>query len=538
MAGRGPRERPRPVCRAVATQPRQASTEVTQVAPLMPQVLRAVEAASLLFAMFLALLLRVELIAERSLWIDEALSLNLVERGPAAILRTSASGEPHPPGYYLMLWLWSRAFGLSITEARLLSLLFGLACVLLTWLLGRTLAGRAVGLAGALLIALNPFQVFASNEIRMYMPLQFAGLLATLALWQAARGGSLGWWLLYGVLAACVGWVSYYGFLLLGAHALWLLPSLRTARARLGYALAIGAGLAAYSPWLPNLLSSVTSNPVPYRPPPSWRYVADVLATQAFGGHVWGAAGYLVWPPHGSPLRSALLASPFLVLAAWAAIRLEPKGGARLLSCCWAVPVAAVLAASVPLRRVAAYEYHLTYLQPYLALLAVAGLRELARVLPARRANTVLLAVAAGLLAILAAGVNEAQAGRAYQAYRFDLAARFLTSVRRQGEVAIYYNDVSYEVLRWYTSLHPPYIRIRPDPRNWSREASARQLDKALSSLTSEHRRIWLVLSLPVPDGSFIDLLSKLGERGYLQVISADFGGVRVVALARRKGGQ
>ena len=491
----------------------------------------------LLFSLCLALLLRLELLRDRSLWIDEALSLKLVEQGPQAILTTTATAEPHPPGYYLMLWLWTRAFPLGITQARVLSLVFGTASVVLTWVIGRELIGPTAGLTAAALVALNPFQIFASNEARMYMPLQFAGLLATAALWNAVRIGRRSWWLLYGLLCASVAWLSYYGFLLLAAHGLWLLPRLaRRGSVRTHYALAVGAGVSAYSAWLPYVWSSITSNPVPWRPPPTLRYVADVLATQAFGGHVWGAAGYLVWPPHGSAFRSAVLALPFLGLAFLAVRHRERKEAVGLLGCSWGVPVATVVGASLVLGRVAAYEYHLTYLQPYLAILVAAGLMVLVRAIPGSSGRVAALAMSAGLLTILAAGVNGAQAGREYQVYRFDAAARFLASVRGSGDVVIYYNDVSYEVLRWYARQDPPYIRVRPSPRVWSREAAARQLRHALTALRNEHGRLWLVLCLPVPEGSFGDLFDWLAKRGYRQTVAADFGGVRVVGMFRRDG--
>lgn len=491
----------------------------------------------LLFFVCLALLLRFELLRERSLWIDEALSLKLAEQGPRAILATTASAEPHPPGYYLMLWLWTRALGLGITQARLLSLVFGTASVVLVWVIGRQLTGATAGILAAALVALNPFQIFASNEIRMYMPLQFVGLLATAALWTAVRTGEATWWVAYGVLAACVAWLSYYGFLLLSAHGFWLLPRLaQSAPQRVRYALALGAGALAYSAWLPNLWSSITSNPVPWRPPPTPRYIADVMATQAFGGHVWGAAGYLVWPPQGSAFRSTILALPFLGLAFLAVRHRDREGRAGLLICAWAVPVATAVGASLVLGRVAAYEYHLTYVQPYLAILVAAGLVALGRILRGSSGRVAVLAVSAGLLAILAAGVNGLQAAREYQVFRFDAAARFLKSLRAGGDVVIYYNDVSYEVLRWYAPQVPPYIRVRPSPRAWSREAAAGQLRRALSALKDGHRRVWLVLCLPVPDGSFGDLVEWLAERGYKQTVVADFGGVRVVGMLRPDG--
>lgn len=481
--------------------------------------------------------LRTELLGARSLWIDEALSLELAERGPAAIWATTAAHEPHPPGYYLLLWAWARLTGLGVVPARQLSLVFGLASVLAGWAVGRRLGGGATGLVAAGLLAVHPFQVFASHEVRMYMPLELLGLLATLTLWRAVEAGQTRWWAAYGVLAAAVLWVSYYGALLLVAQAVWLVPRLGNPAHRRGAAVAAGAAFVCYLPWLPHLASSLTSNPVPWRPPLTVRYVADLLATQAFGGHLWGSAGYLVWPAHRSALWSVALAVPFLAVAALGLQAVRQRGAGSLLALTWALPLVVVVAASVPLGRLAAYEYHVTYLQPYLAVLVAAGLFELPKRLDPRWRTAAALAAGCVLLGILAAAVHNMQVGREYQVYRYDLAARFLRSLRKPGEVAVYYNDVSFSVLRWYGATDPPFVRIRPDPRRWSREGARPLLEAGLRPLRPSHERVWLVLSLPWPEGSLRDLFEMLGRKGYRQTVAADFGGVRVVGLVRGASG-
>ena len=90
----------------------------------------------------------------------------------------------HPPGYYLLLHLWTRLFGPGVGSVRLLSVLIGTATVPLLYLAGKRLpdrrgpllylAGkRLLGRSGALLVAvallaLSPFHIYYSQEVRMY----------------------------------------------------------------------------------------------------------------------------------------------------------------------------------------------------------------------------------------------------------------------------------------------------------------------------------------------------------------------------------
>lgn len=137
------------------------------------------EPAALVPILSLAALLRWEMLGARSLWFDEGYSLFVAGLGPRGILDFLHAHDAHPAGYYIVLSWWLDVFGDSILTARILSLLVGVVAVTLTWWLGRTLFSYRVGLAAALLVAIHPFQVMASNEIRMYMPLALVSLLST-----------------------------------------------------------------------------------------------------------------------------------------------------------------------------------------------------------------------------------------------------------------------------------------------------------------------------------------------------------------------
>ncbi|MEJ7712615.1 MAG: hypothetical protein WKF84_22900 [Pyrinomonadaceae bacterium] len=61
--------------------------------------------------------------------------------------------EPHPQGYYIFMWVWTKLFGTSLNALRLPSVLFGVGSIILIfWVaayhlrsLGRFACGRAFG---------------------------------------------------------------------------------------------------------------------------------------------------------------------------------------------------------------------------------------------------------------------------------------------------------------------------------------------------------------------------------------------------------
>ena len=74
-------------------------------------------------------------------------------------------------------------FGLSEFALRSLSALFGTLLVLVIYGLGARLFNRTTGLAAAFIAAIAPFQVYYSQEARMYILVALEGALAALLFW-------------------------------------------------------------------------------------------------------------------------------------------------------------------------------------------------------------------------------------------------------------------------------------------------------------------------------------------------------------------
>ena len=146
-----------------------------------------------------------------------------------------------PPAYGLALGLTYRAFGHDFEAARITQAFIGaLACVL-TFVVGRMVANRWVGLAAALIVAQYSFLIgFAARLMSEPLFILLLLLMVVLLLWAGASGRLLT------LLAACyvLGWanltrgVLLLPFIPLLIAWLWFIPAFRR---RFGWTLAVVA---------------------------------------------------------------------------------------------------------------------------------------------------------------------------------------------------------------------------------------------------------------------------------------------------------
>jgi mannosyltransferase len=133
------------------------------------------------------LLLRLWHLTDISLWHDEAFSALLIKYSWSEMM-TRIGLDVHPPMYYIFLRLWSYVFGHSLFSLRGMSVMFGVATIMVSYYLVRYIfnSERAAKLT-ALLIAVNPFQVQYVTEARMYTMGAFFAVAGAFALVAALR---------------------------------------------------------------------------------------------------------------------------------------------------------------------------------------------------------------------------------------------------------------------------------------------------------------------------------------------------------------
>jgi 4-amino-4-deoxy-L-arabinose transferase-like glycosyltransferase len=229
-----------------------------------------------LLILLLAAGLRMAAIDAQSLWYDEGLSAGLAIRSLTRITRDAAA-DIHPPGYYILLAGWEDLAGRSVLSLRMLSAYCGILTAAVVYAVGRRFFDRWTGLIAALLVAVNPFQVWYGQEARMYALLGLlsaASVLLTAAVlripgemsagnFRPARAGGI----ISGfILVNAAGLYTHYTFpFIMVAESLvfliWLLGRPKKLHGLITWIVINVATLLLFAPWLPTAIRAVTNWP-------------------------------------------------------------------------------------------------------------------------------------------------------------------------------------------------------------------------------------------------------------------------------------
>ena len=105
----------------------------------------------------------------QSLWLDEAISVNVAKMPITSIVKNFSIVDFHPPSHYFFLNLWIKLFGDGVIVMRISSILFSLIMVYLVYKIGKEIKNKKFGLWAGLLTGVNPLLIYFSQELRMYM---------------------------------------------------------------------------------------------------------------------------------------------------------------------------------------------------------------------------------------------------------------------------------------------------------------------------------------------------------------------------------
>lgn len=170
----------------------------------------------IILIMLLAFELRTLRLNFQPLWWDEGYSVYFASMSlPEMVEATSL--DIHPPLYYALLHGWIGLVGTSPVALRLLSVLIGTVTVPLFYSFSRFLTGEKTALVSALLLAISPFHIYYSQEIRMYGLVTLLGLGATVSLFSVLKG-KYNLTLAYAFLCALALYTQYYAVFIILAH--------------------------------------------------------------------------------------------------------------------------------------------------------------------------------------------------------------------------------------------------------------------------------------------------------------------------------
>ena len=152
------------------------------------------------------------------MWFDEIYTTWAARGGFAKVLATMAR-DIHPPLHTLLVSAWVSLGGESTAWLRTLSVLFGLATILVVFLLARAAFGRRAGLVAAALLSLHPVHAYFSQESRVYALLWLELAAAWWLAWRWIEGGRARDGRGYVVVAAMALYTHYLAGLVLAFTA-------------------------------------------------------------------------------------------------------------------------------------------------------------------------------------------------------------------------------------------------------------------------------------------------------------------------------
>jgi 4-amino-4-deoxy-L-arabinose transferase-like glycosyltransferase len=180
---------------------------------------------ALFVILFVAAVLRFFRVDYQSVWLDEIHTLN--EANPnlslSGLYDAILGADPHPPLYFIILNFVFKIFGYTTFVARMFSAVVGVAGIAGIYFLGKELFNNKVGVYASLLLAVNYFHLFYSQEARMYSLLFLTTTFSFYFLAQFIKVPTLKSALIYGISSTLMIYCHFFALFTLVSQYLILL---------------------------------------------------------------------------------------------------------------------------------------------------------------------------------------------------------------------------------------------------------------------------------------------------------------------------
>jgi Dolichyl-phosphate-mannose-protein mannosyltransferase len=429
---------------------------------------------------------------------DEALALFVGRGSLGHVLQTVVTQRGGAPLHFLFAWLVVHLGG-GLTALRAVSLVFAVASVPFSALLGARLANRAAGVVAALFASASWVLFFHGIYGRMYSMFLCTSLLSFLALLSALEYGGRRRFVLWGASVVLMLATHPYAALVVAAQGLFVL--LRRHRVRAALLTLAAVAIVGLPFWWADLVLRDRFDVGVGGGGPQLGSPTSVLH------YFWWVAGDFSAGHHG-------WSAPVLVLAAIGAVllvRSRPES-ALLTACVIIVPALAFMVATLN-RTTSPEARHLIFALPFFSLLLALPAVELARARPPL--TWVVALAAAGVLVFGEVRWAHAKTPPLFdgnpvsQVRARDAAAAWLASTYRSSDVLLGYEPVFLEAWQQRRSFSR-HALPRADPRLLA--AALKDVPEPLgrgvwvfdaSDTTNVQQRQTIPYALPSPRSAF-----------------------------------
>ena len=149
-----------------------------------------------IFILCVATAVRIYRLDRQSFWLDEAYTAQKADLSATEIIENFQKEDSNPPTYLIAIKVWKQIFPQSNFSLRMSSCIFGILSILMAYLFIREISGKKTAILVAALMAVSPYHLWYSHELRMYTMLCAVVLAALFCLVKAAKNGKQLYWAL------------------------------------------------------------------------------------------------------------------------------------------------------------------------------------------------------------------------------------------------------------------------------------------------------------------------------------------------------
>jgi mannosyltransferase len=179
--------------------------------------------------LLLAFMLRMTRLGAQSIWYDEAFYATVSSVELHSLLDVILDIRVQPPAYFLIMHCWL-ALGHGEFVIRALSGFAGLLGVAAIYLLGTIIVDRKLGVAAALALAISPFHIWYSQEVKMYSLIAFLVAMSCYFFLRLIKRGKARDWLGYGLSTLFAIYTHYLTIFVIVAQMTYLVLARRRYR--------------------------------------------------------------------------------------------------------------------------------------------------------------------------------------------------------------------------------------------------------------------------------------------------------------------
>lgn len=214
---------------------------------------------------------------DQSLWLDEATQVILSQDSLSNIFYNHGA-DFHPPLSYILMHFWI-FLGTSESWLRLLSVIFGVLTIWFCYKLASGIFNPKIGLLSALLLAISPYHIYYSQEVRMYSEMTFFAVCSMYFFYRYIKENKLINSFVYIFATTALIYTHYDGVFLIAVQMMYILFFKRNLVST--FFKNIFLIFLLYLPWLPYFLIQLRSGLNIDQYLPGWREVLTVSTYKA-----------------------------------------------------------------------------------------------------------------------------------------------------------------------------------------------------------------------------------------------------------------